>query len=76
MDTTNEILKQKTRKKYKAEVETKRCIACGTCIKVCPRDAIKIYNGCYAVVNEEICIGCGLCEKACPAGVMHKVNIL
>ncbi len=59
--------------KYRAENEQDRCIACGVCMKVCPREAITIYHGCYAKVDLEKCIGCGLCEKACPAGVMHKV---
>lgn len=59
--------------KFKAENEHDRCVACGVCVKVCPKDAISIYKGCYAVVDEEHCIGCGICEKNCPAGVMHKV---
>lgn len=59
--------------KYKAENERDRCVACGVCVKVCPRDAISIHKGCYAVVDENLCIGCGICEKNCPAGVIHKV---
>ena len=59
--------------KYKAENEKARCVACGVCVKVCPKEAIRIYKGCYAVINEEACVGCGICEKNCPAGVIHKV---
>ena len=44
------------------------CVACGVCVKACPRTAIDIYKGCYAQVNAEKCVGCGLCAKACPAG--------
>ena len=44
------------------------CVACGVCMKACPRNAISIYRGCYAVVDEEKCVGCGLCGKFCPAG--------
>lgn len=65
--------KPRPRPKFKAENEQDRCVACGVCVKVCPKDAISIYKGCYAVVDEEQCIGCGICEKNCPAGVMHKV---
>ena len=43
------------------------CVACGVCALQCPRDAISIYKGCYAVVDAIKCVGCGLCKKACPA---------
>ncbi|MDO4497995.1 MAG: 4Fe-4S binding protein [Bacteroidales bacterium] len=59
--------------KYKAQSEQDRCVACGACMKACPKDAISINKGCFAVVDENLCIGCGICEKNCPAGVMHKV---
>lgn len=54
--------------KKKAYVNEKVCVACGVCMKVCPRSAISIYRGCYAVVDDTKCVGCGLCAKACPAG--------
>jgi ferredoxin len=44
------------------------CVACGACAKSCPREAITVYSGCFAVVNEDKCVGCGLCAKVCPAG--------
>ena len=44
------------------------CVACGVCLKTCPRSALTIHRGCYAVVAAEKCVGCGLCAKACPAG--------
>ena len=44
------------------------CVACGVCMKACPRCAISIYRGCHAVVDPEKCVGCGLCARACPAG--------
>jgi NAD-dependent dihydropyrimidine dehydrogenase PreA subunit len=52
----------------KAVNDTDRCVACGVCALQCPRNAISIYKGCYAVVDTGKCVGCGLCEKACPAG--------
>ena len=54
-------------KKY-ASVEKKNCIACGTCMIVCPRDAIEIKSGYFAYANLETCIGCGICVKECPTG--------
>ena len=50
------------------------CVACGVCMKTCPRSAISIYRGCYAVVDEKTCVGCGLCAKACPAGCISTTE--
>ena len=44
------------------------CVACGVCMNSCPKGAISIYRGCYAVADAAKCVGCGLCAKACPAG--------
>ena len=67
-----DIVSPHTRKgdpmKKQACVERRICVACGVCMKACPKGAISIHRGCYAVVDEAKCIGCGLCAKACPAG--------
>lgn len=62
------------RPKFRAEVKLDHCVACGTCVKMCPREAITIFHGCYAKVDLEKCIGCGICEKSCPAGAIYKVK--
>ena len=51
-----------------AFIDKNICVACGVCMKACPKGAISIYRGCYAAANEAKCVGCGLCAKACPAG--------
>ena len=51
-----------------AVIDKMICVACGVCMQTCPRDAISIYKGCYAQVEDGNCVGCGLCAKACPAG--------
>ena len=58
----------KKKQMKKAINDKNRCVACGLCSTQCPRQAIDIYRGCYAVVDSKKCVGCGLCEKACPAG--------
>lgn len=51
-----------------AVVNEDRCVSCGACTQVCPRQAISVYKGCFARVDRERCVGCGLCAKTCPAG--------
>lgn len=51
-----------------AGIDRPACVACGTCIKVCPRGAVSVHRGCYAVIEERRCVGCGKCAKECPAG--------
>jgi NAD-dependent dihydropyrimidine dehydrogenase PreA subunit len=63
--------KQMKRVKKKAVIPQSECVACGTCVKVCPREAITIIHGIYAKVNEDICIGCGKCKIACPASIIR-----
>ena len=54
-------------KKYAVPDKTV-CVACGVCLKFCPREAITIHLGCHALVDTEKCVGCGRCAKICPAG--------
>ncbi len=49
----------------------KECVACGCCVKVCPRGAISVPYGVSAQVDEEKCVGCGRCGKVCPADVIR-----
>ena len=50
-----------------AVVNENRCVACGACTKKCPKNAIRVWKGCYAAVNTDICVGCGICARTCPA---------
>ena len=56
--------------KKKANPDKSICVACGVCALQCPRNAINVYKGCVAVVDNEKCVGCGLCAKACPANAI------
>ena len=61
----------KIKKKRKAFVTVQDCVACGCCVKVCPKNAIKIWRGTEARVREEQCVGCGKCARECPASVIE-----
>jgi ferredoxin len=47
------------------ETDRDKCLGCGSCIDICPVNAITIKDG-YAVIDEDWCIGCGLCVPQCP----------
>jgi Na+-translocating ferredoxin:NAD+ oxidoreductase RNF subunit RnfB len=42
------------------------CLGFGSCVKVCPFNAILINKNGIAAVNEEKCVGCGVCVSSCP----------
>ncbi len=63
-----ETVKKKVRRK--AYIDPAQCVACGCCVKVCPRDAIAIVWGATAQVDTDACIGCGKCAKECPASII------
>ena len=51
------------------------CGACGTCVSVCPYDAVKLVEKegkRLAEVNEVLCKGCGSCAGACPTGASQQ----
>ena len=48
------------------------CLGLGSCVRVCPEQAIVIRDG-VAVVDRRRCVGCGLCAKACPKGLIELV---
>ncbi len=56
-------------------VDQKICQGCGTCVMVCPFDAVELKEsdgGKVAEVNAALCKGCGLCSAACPNGAMQQ----
>lgn len=63
------------KKKY-ANILENECVACGSCIKVCPRGAISVPHGVSAKIDRDLCVGCGICEKTCPASVIEIITIL
>lgn len=57
-------------------VKDELCTGCGTCIALCPEEAIKLTinekKGIYLPeLNEEKCNNCGICLKVCPG---HEVD--
>ncbi|MDR2947251.1 MAG: 4Fe-4S binding protein [Candidatus Adiutrix sp.] len=58
------------KKKRRAAVDHRVCASCGECAETCPRLAITVERGMYAVVDAGRCIGCGACAAVCPASAI------
>jgi heterodisulfide reductase subunit A len=50
-----------------ARVNPEDCVACATCVKVCPYGAPMINSLNKAEIQGAKCMGCGSCAASCPA---------
>lgn len=49
------------------------CLGMGSCVAVCPVDAIRMGEEGLPIVDIERCTGCGACVQACPRGVIDML---
>jgi ferredoxin len=54
-------------------VKPESCIACGTCVDTCPRDAITLEE--RAVIDPKLCNGCGMCVSDCSYGALALAEV-
>ncbi len=47
------------------KIDQELCGLCGTCVAVCPVDAIRVTEF-RVILDQEVCIQCGKCETICP----------
>ena len=52
------------------KIDKEKCDACGSCVEVCPVEAITVKE--KAEVNEDECIDCGTCIDECPEGAISE----
>lgn len=49
--------------------EKEECCACGACVNICAKGAIKMIEDeagfLYPEIDEQLCVSCGLCKKVC-----------
>jgi len=50
-----------------ARVNPDNCVACATCVKICPYGAPMINDLHKAEIQGALCMGCGSCAASCPA---------
>ncbi|MGD9978919.1 MAG: DUF362 domain-containing protein [Bacteroidales bacterium] len=51
------------------KVNSALCTGCGSCVDVCPVEAISLVDG-KAVIDSRICANCRVCENECPVGAI------
>jgi ferredoxin len=58
------------------EVDTEKCISCGSCVTLCPVEAITQAEDLSIVFNKEKCVGstCSACVDACPARAIKSIK--
>ncbi|MBE6336436.1 MAG: 4Fe-4S dicluster domain-containing protein [Lentimicrobiaceae bacterium] len=52
------------------QINEDQCIGCSHCMKICPTEAIRVYDG-KAHISESRCIDCGKCFKTCPTKAVY-----
>jgi heterodisulfide reductase subunit A2 len=50
-----------------AHVDPNKCVACMTCVHVCPYGAPMVGRNNKAEIQTAVCMGCGSCTSECPA---------
>ena len=58
------------------EVDTEKCFSCGSCVALCPVEAISIEKDSSVKFDKEKCVGstCSICVDACPARAIKSVK--
>jgi len=58
------------------EVDSEKCFSCGSCVDLCPVEAISIDADSLVKFDKEKCLGstCSLCVDACPARAIKSVK--
>ncbi|MGA3060480.1 MAG: 4Fe-4S dicluster domain-containing protein [Candidatus Bathyarchaeia archaeon] len=58
------------------EVDAEKCFSCGSCVALCPVEAISIDKEFTVQFDKEKCVGstCSVCVDACPARAIKSVK--
>ncbi len=58
------------------EVDSNKCFSCGSCIALCPVEAISIAKDSTVQFDKERCVGstCSVCVDACPARAIKSIK--
>ena len=58
------------------EVDSNKCFSCGSCIALCPVEAINLAEDSTVQFDKERCVGstCSVCVDACPARAIKSIK--
>jgi Na+-translocating ferredoxin:NAD+ oxidoreductase RNF subunit RnfB len=58
------------------EVDQEKCFSCGSCIALCPVEAISLEKDSSVKFSKEKCLGstCSVCVDACPARAIKSLK--
>jgi Na+-translocating ferredoxin:NAD+ oxidoreductase RNF subunit RnfB len=58
------------------EVDNDKCFSCGSCIALCPVEAIGLAKDSTVQFDKEKCVGstCSICVDACPARAIKSIK--
>lgn len=58
------------------EVDSEKCFSCGTCVALCPVEAINIDKDSTIQFDKEKCVGstCSICVDACPVRAIKSIK--
>jgi len=60
------------------EVDADECFSCGTCVSLCPVEAITVDKDGSVIFDREKCVGstCSVCVDSCPTRAIKSVKQL
>jgi len=60
---------------FKPFIDNINCCRCGSCVKMCPVEAICMKNGAISFDYDK-CIGCFICKNVCPNEAIFKKKVM
>ncbi len=59
----------------KPAIDISSCIGCGTCVSVCPENALALVNHKAVLPDADLCTSAGKCGTVCPTGALVLVRV-
>ena len=58
------------------EVDSEKCFSCGSCVALCPVEAISVDQDSAIKFDKEKCVGstCSICVDACPTRAIKSIR--